>query len=73
MTTKKIIPKSLNYKQLINDPKVRDILEKSPDQKIKTVIDSLTRKHLRGKYPTKIIEGIERIGGRVTDVWYNYE
>lgn len=71
MTTKKIILKSLNYKQLINDPKIKDILESS-DQDIKIVIDSLTRKYLRQKHPTKVIEGQERIDGRVIDVWYNY-
>ena len=67
-TKKKIIPKTLNREHLINDPKVKDILEKSPDQDIKSVIDLWTRKHLRHKNPTKIIEGQEKVSGRFIDV-----
>ena len=57
---------------MIKDTKVKGIIEKSSNEDVKSIIDSMTRKYLRGKYPTKVIEGIERIGGRVTDVWYDY-
>lgn len=70
---KKIVPKSVNYEHMFNDTKIKAIIEKSSNEDVKSIIDSMTRKYLRGKYPTKVIEGIERIGGRVTDVWYNYE
>ena len=71
-TKKKIIPKSVNYEHMIKDTKVKGIIEKSSNEDVKSIIDSMTRRYLRDKYPTKVIEGIERIGGRVTDVWYDY-
>ena len=72
ITKKKIIPKSVNRDHLITDPNIKNILKNS-DQDIKIVIDSLTRKHLRLKHPTRVIEGQEKISGRFIDVWYDYQ
>ena len=69
-----IIPKSTHYGHIIKDEKVLKIIEKSSDEDIRNIIDQMTRKYLRKKHPTKVIEGIEKIRGRgVIDVWYNYE
>jgi hypothetical protein len=57
---------------MIKDKTVRDVVESS-NEDAKFIIDRITRKYLRKKYPTLVIEGQERIEGRVTDVWYNYE
>ena len=74
MTTKKIIPKDTNYEHIIKDTEVRGIIENSlNDNDIKSIVDSMTRKYLRNKHPTKVIEGQERVNGRVTNVWYTYE
>ena len=74
MTTKIIIPKSTHYRHIITDSKLlKKIENSSKDEDIITVIDKVTRKYFRGKHPTKVIEGIERLNGRVTDVWYSYK
>ena len=74
MTTKVIIPKSTHYLHIIKDEKLLKVIEKSSSEEdITTVIDKGTRKYLRQKHPTKVIEGQERVGNRFIDVWYNYE
>ena len=70
---KKIVPKNVNYEHMIKDTKVKDIIEKNSNEDVKSIIDSMTRNYLRGKYPTKVIEGQERVNGKITDVWYNYK
>ena len=54
---KKIVPKNVNYEHMIKDTKVKDIIEKNSNEDVKSIIDSMTRNYLRGKYPTKVIEG----------------
>ena len=69
-----IIPKSTHYGHIIKDEKLLDIIEKrSADEDITTVIDKMTRKYLRQKHPSRVIEGQERVNNRFIDVWYNYE
>ena len=73
MTTKVIIPKSTHYRHIITDSKLLKKIEKSSSEEdITTVIDKVTRKYLRQKHPSRVIEGQERVNGRVTNVWYNY-
>jgi len=72
--SKVVIPKSTHFGHIIKDSKLLELIQKrSKDQAAKTVIDQMTRKYLRQKHPTRVIEGQERVNGRITDVWYNYE
>ena len=74
MTTKVIIPKTTHYRHIITDSKLlKKIENSSKDEDIITVIDKVTRKYLRHKHPTKVIEGQERVGNRFIDVWYQYK
>ena len=71
--TKKIVPKSTNYKMVIDDNQVQDIIKNTPKERLKTTIDNLTRQHLRKKFKDKVIEGEEKVNGVTIGVWYVYE
>ena len=74
MITKIIIPKSTHYRHIITDSKLLEIIEKSSkDEDIRNVIDKVTRKYLRQKHPTRVIEGQEKVNNRFIDVWYGYK
>ena len=47
--TKKIIPKSTNYKMIIDDKQFQEIIKNTPKKDLKNTIDSLTRSYLRKK------------------------
>lgn len=52
MMTKKIVPKSTNYKKVINDKQIQEIIKNTPKKNLENTIDSLTRSYLRKKYQT---------------------
>lgn len=70
----KIIPKSTNFKMVIEDKQIQQIIKNTPKKDLKNTIDTLTRSYLRKKYPNKPIEGLERLEEGVTQpVWYVYQ
>ena len=73
MMTKKIVPKSTNYKKVINDKQIQEIIKNTPKKNLENTIDSLTRSYLRKKYPDKLIEGLERLEGVTKPCWYVYD
>jgi len=72
LATKKIVPKTTNYKLIIDDKQVQEIIKNTPKEQVESVIDRLTREYLRKRYPDRLIEGLERVG-KVTEVWYTYD
>ena len=71
--TKKVVPKSSNFKMIIEDKQIQEIIKNTPKKDLKNTIDTLTRSYLRKKYPDKPIEGLERINKITQPCWFTYD